>query len=134
MRSLKAAERDLAAGLALAVIAHIALGGGGRYALGSGYLYPLLGNAALLAGSATGILGAQRGGRLVPRLVTASAVAALLVQLPLRLAQAASPSYRSSAVERLSAVRRVLVRRPRRDVHVTDLLGHDDGGVTSARP
>ena len=134
VRSLKAAERDLAAGLALALLAHLMLAADGRYALGSGYLYPMLGNAALLAGSATGILATQRGGRLVPRLVAASMAAALLVQLPLRVAQAASPSDRASAVKRLTVVRRVLVRRPGRDVHLTNFLGHDDRGVTGARP
>jgi hypothetical protein len=87
VRSMKQAERDLMAGLVLTFAFYFLFPQNQGHGWGYRYLYSVLGSAALLAASATVAL-AGPGGAVVRRLVVASAVAALLVQLPLRSLQA----------------------------------------------
>jgi hypothetical protein len=88
VRSLKPAERDLMAGLVLTLAFFFIFGANDGPNWGYQHVYPVLGSAALLAASATVTLAGQRGGALVPRIVAASAAVALLIQLPVRAAQA----------------------------------------------
>jgi hypothetical protein len=88
VRSLRPAERDLMAGLVLSLAVFFLFGATDDRAWGYQHVYPVLGSAALLAASATVSLAGQRGGALVPRLVAASAAAALLIQVPVRAARA----------------------------------------------
>jgi hypothetical protein len=87
IRSLKQAERDLMAGIVLTFAFYFAFPSTQGHGWGYRYLYSVLGSAALLAASATVALTGPTGA-LVRRLVVASSVAALVVQLPIRLFQA----------------------------------------------
>ena len=86
IRSLKQAERDLMAGIVLTLAFYFLFPQSQGHGWGYRYFYSVLGSASLLAASAAVALTAPTAG-LVRRLVIASAVAALVVQLPLRLAQ-----------------------------------------------
>jgi hypothetical protein len=88
VRSLKPAERDLMAGLVLTFAFYFLFLHTQGHGWGYRYLYPVLGNAVLLAASATVTIGSQLGGALVARLVAVSTALALMVQLPLRARQA----------------------------------------------
>jgi hypothetical protein len=87
VRSLKPAERDLAAGIVLTLAFFLILRANDGPSWGYQHVYPVLGSAALLAASATVSVAGQRGA-LVPRLVAASAAIALLIQLPVRATHA----------------------------------------------
>lgn len=87
IRSLKQAERDLMAGIVLTFAFYLMFPQNQGHGWGYRYLYSVLGSATLLAASATVALAGPTGGT-VRRLVIASSVAALVVQLPLRLYQA----------------------------------------------
>jgi hypothetical protein len=87
IRSMKQAERDLMAGLVLTFAFYFLLPQNQGHGWGYRYLYSVLGSAAILAGSATVTLTAA-GGAPLRRLLMASAIVALVVQLPLRSLQA----------------------------------------------
>jgi hypothetical protein len=87
IRSLKQAERDLMAGIVLSFAFYFVFPNNQGHGWGYRYLYSVMGSAALLAASATVAL-AGPAGAVVRRLLIASSVAALFVQLPLRLLQA----------------------------------------------
>jgi hypothetical protein len=87
IRSLKQAERDLMAGIVLSFAFYFVFPNNQGHGWGYRYLYSVMGSAALLAASATVAL-AGPAGAVVRRLLVASSVAALFVQLPLRLLQA----------------------------------------------
>jgi hypothetical protein len=87
IRSLKQAERDLMAGIVLTFAFYFMFPQNQGHGWGYRYVYSVLGSATLLAASATVALGGTTGA-IVRRLVIASAVAALVVQLPLRLFEA----------------------------------------------
>jgi hypothetical protein len=87
IRSLKQAERDLMAGIVLTFAFYFLFPQNQGHGWGYRYFYSVLGSASLVAASATVALAGPTGA-LVRRLVTASSVAALVVQLPLRLIQA----------------------------------------------
>jgi hypothetical protein len=112
LRSLKAAERDLMAGLVLTVAFYFLFLQNQGHGWGYRYFYSVLGNAALIAASATITLYGQRGA-LVRRLVIASVTAALLVQLPLRALQA------ERFVRPYAATLRFIASRPE-DVVIVD--------------
>ncbi|MFN2565311.1 MAG: hypothetical protein ABR499_09925, partial [Gemmatimonadaceae bacterium] len=86
VRSLKPAERDLMAGLVLTIALYFLFPQNQGHGWGYRYAHSVLGNAVLLAASATVALAGQ--GTLVRRLVVVSATAAIIVQLPLRSVQA----------------------------------------------
>ncbi|MFN2565745.1 MAG: hypothetical protein ABR499_12175 [Gemmatimonadaceae bacterium] len=86
LRSLKPAERDLMAGLVLTVAFYVLFPQNQGHGWGYRYAFSVLGNAALLAASAT--VGLAGKGAPARRLVALSAAAAILVQLPLRSFQA----------------------------------------------
>jgi hypothetical protein len=123
VRSLKPAERDLLAGLVLTFAFYALFGERDGHDWGYRHIYPVLGSAALLAGSATVTVAGQRGGALVSRLVMVSVAVALLVQLPLRAVRAeraarpraaAPPLLDTPAAARSTAAPRSTVRRPQR--------------------
>jgi hypothetical protein len=87
LRSLKQAERDLMAGIVLTFAFYFLFPQNQGHGWGYRYLYSVLGSAALLAASATVALTGPTGG-VIRRLVIASSVVALVVQVPLRLLQA----------------------------------------------
>jgi hypothetical protein len=87
IRSLKQAERDLMMGIVLTFAFYFLFPQNQGHGWGYRYFYSVLGSASLLAASATVALGGQTG-TIVRRVVIASSIAALFVQLPLRLAQA----------------------------------------------
>ncbi|HVF04484.1 MAG TPA: hypothetical protein VNA20_06575 [Frankiaceae bacterium] len=89
-RRLGPVERDLAVGLAAAWCFYALVSANQGHGWGYRYLYPVLGNAVLLA--ARGADEVWRSGReaLVGRLVLASAVVTILVQWPLRAMQTES--------------------------------------------
>lgn len=86
VRSMKGAERDLMAGVILTFAFYFLFPRNQGHGWGYRYLYSVLGSAALLSASATVALTAA-GGIAVRRLVVASSVLALAVQLPLRSIQ-----------------------------------------------
>lgn len=86
IRSMKQAERDLMAGLVLTFAFYFLFPQNQGHGWGYRYLYSVLGSAALLAGSATVTLTAA-GGAPLRRLLVASAIVTLAVQLPLRSLQ-----------------------------------------------
>jgi hypothetical protein len=87
IRSLKQAERDLMMGIVLTFAFYFLFPQNQGHGWGYRYFYSVLGSASLLAASATVALGGQTG-TIVRRVVIASSIAALFVQLPLRLVQA----------------------------------------------
>jgi hypothetical protein len=80
-------ERDLAAGLVAAWAFYALFNADQGHGWGYRYLYPVLGNAVLLAGRGADELSRIGRGPLVNRLVVASAAITLAVQLPLRSVQ-----------------------------------------------
>jgi hypothetical protein len=87
VRVLRPAERDLLTGLVLTFTFYAFFGASADHSWGYRHAFPVLGSAALLAASATMSLAGQRGGALVQRIVFASAVVAILIQLPVRASQ-----------------------------------------------
>ena len=86
IRSMKQAERDLMAGLVLTFALYFLFPQNQGHGWGYRYLYSVLGSAALLAASATVTLTAA-GGAPLRRLLVASTIAVLAVQLPFRSLQ-----------------------------------------------
>jgi hypothetical protein len=86
IRSMKEVERDLMAGLVLTFAFYFLFPETQGHGWGYRYVYSVLGNAVLLAASATVALTGAAGTPL-RRLLVASAVLALAVQLPLRARQ-----------------------------------------------
>jgi hypothetical protein len=86
IRTMKQAERDLMAGLVLTFAFYFLFSENQGHGWGYRYVYSALGNAVLLAASATVTLTAA-GGAPLRRLLAYSAVVTLAIQLPLRARQ-----------------------------------------------
>ena len=126
VRSMKQAERDLMAGLVLTFAFYFVFPQNQGHGWGYRYFYSVLGSGALLAASATVALAGPTGA-VVRRLVVASAVATLLVQLPLRAIQAERFARPYAATLRFVATRQadaVLVD-PNTAYYGRDLIRND---------
>jgi hypothetical protein len=133
IRSLKQAERDLMAGIVLTFAFYFLFPQNQGHGWGYRYFYSVLGSASLVAASATVAL-AGPAGALVRRLVVASSLAALFVQLPLRLVQAERfvRPYAAAVDHIASRPADVVIVDPRSAYYGRDLVRNDP--FLKARP